>query len=99
MRQNLVLLANGASFDVVCDPFLHSGPVVVLLGLLQCFVPSWMSCGWVIVYEMHDASLDFVEGRYEGFSFWDGCCDFEFFWCEDCDVLVILFSSVCSRGS
>src|SRR5258708_7102094 len=99
MREDLVLLTDGTSFHIVRNPFLHSRPIIMFLSFSQCLVSSGVSCSGVVVYEAHDPSFDFIEGRYEGFSFWVSCCDLEFSWCEDCDVLVVFLSSICSRRS
>ena len=51
MSLYLCLLAYGASFDIVLDPFLHPNPPVVLLNFLQCFISSWMSgCGSIMCF-------------------------------------------------
>ena len=60
MGKDFVLLTYGASFDVVCDPFLHSQPVVEFLGFSECFVSAGVSGGHVIMYLGHDSSQEVV---------------------------------------
>jgi hypothetical protein len=49
MSQDFVLLARGTPFYVVGDPFVHSLPLLELLGLPYCFIMSWMSRSQVIM--------------------------------------------------
>ena len=57
MRDDLVLLAVGASFYVIGYPSTHSCPVVCLACLPNSFVsPGVSGCG-VVVYEHHQLSF------------------------------------------
>ena len=53
MGDDLILLAGGAAFDVVCDPYVHSGPAKVVLGLSDCFIASQMSGSRVVMDFFH----------------------------------------------
>jgi len=60
MSDDLVLLADSTSLHVVCDPFLHSWPLILFLSLAECFVLSWVTGRWMVVHEIHDSLLDYV---------------------------------------
>ncbi len=62
MSHGFVLLAGGASFNVVCHPLFHPGPLGVLTCLLESFVPSRMSGRRVVVVNGHQGTL-FKEGE------------------------------------
>src|SRR6266478_5067086 len=62
--QNLILLADRAAFYVVRDPLSHSSPGQDLCGFSNCFVSSGVSCGGVIVEEVHDISFRRVWNLY-----------------------------------
>ena len=53
MGDDLILLAGGAAFNVVCNPNIHSGPAEVVLGLSDCFVTSRMSSSGVVMDLLH----------------------------------------------
>ena len=72
MSDDLVLLTNSTSFHIVCDPLLHLQPLIMFLSFTKCFISAWMSSGWVVVYEVHDSSFDYVDRRYIDFCF-QGC--------------------------
>jgi len=44
MCEDLVLLTDGAAFDIVCNPFFYVGPVVLFLRFPEGFVSSGVSC-------------------------------------------------------
>ena len=78
MSLDLCLLAYGASFDIIFNPFLHSNPPVVLLNFSKCFVPSWMSGCRGVMHFAYYCSLYF-------FHVWDN--DLSFWGVEDTDLL------------
>ena len=99
MCEDLVLLAYGASLDVVCDPFLHVRPVVSFLGLSEGFVSPQVSCGGVVMYKPHDASFDQVKRWYLDFGL-SWCSGYsEFLWGQDYDFLVVILTLVCTWES
>jgi hypothetical protein len=67
-----ILLASGASLDVVCDPLAHPWPLLVLFGFADCFVSSGVSCCSVVVDQGHDGSFLFL---CRGRSFGGHCLD------------------------
>ncbi len=73
MRDDLVLLAVGASFYVIGYPSTHSRPIVCLARLPNGFVSPGVSGHGVVVYEGHQLS----------FGCFGRCCDDSFneqFW-------------------
>ena len=50
MCKVFVLLTYRTSSDIVGNPALHALPDQVILGLLKGFVPSGVSCCWVVIY-------------------------------------------------
>ena len=53
MGDSLVLLADGASFNVICDPLFHSRPLGALTCLPKGFVSSRVSSGGMVVVDGH----------------------------------------------
>jgi len=51
--EDLILLAGGASLDIVCDPAVHSIPWGMLFCLADGLVPSGVSHGVVIMNQGH----------------------------------------------
>ena len=49
MGLDLILLAGGASLDVVRDPLVHLWPLIEFLDFPKRFIPSRVSGGGVIV--------------------------------------------------
>ena len=94
--EDLVLLASGAAFDVIHNPFFHSRPPVFLLHFPKSFVPARVPCCWMIVHEGHDASFNFKDRRHNDLSFWihSGGCHYEFFFWEYYDIFIVSFSFV-----
>ena len=64
------LLAYGASFDVVVNPFLHPDPPIVLLNPLQCFISSWVSGCRGIVHLAYYCSFYFFHVWDDDLPFW-----------------------------
>ena len=62
VRQVFVLLAGGASFDVVFYPLVHAGPPVLSLRRLGGFISSWVSSGGIVVVASHDLPSQFYFG-------------------------------------
>ena len=56
MGLDLILLAGGASLDVVRDPLVHSGPLIEFLDFPDCFISSGMSSSGVIVEFLQNVS-------------------------------------------
>ena len=55
VREVFVLLAEGTSFDVSCDPLIHSGPPVHGGDFSGGFIPPWVSCDWSAMIIKEDA--------------------------------------------
>src|SRR6266403_4408734 len=77
MGHNLILLADGAAFDVVCDPLSHSSPRQDLRSFSDRLVSSGVTCGRMIVDEGHKVSfrkLRYLRSRsvYKEFRFEEG---------------------------
>jgi hypothetical protein len=53
VHDNLVLLANCTSLDIVCYLLCHSWPLGDLLSLTEGFIASWVACRWVVVCKYH----------------------------------------------
>ena len=49
MGLDFVLLACGASLDVVCDLLVHPGPLIEFFDFPKCFISSRMSSGRVVM--------------------------------------------------
>ena len=60
MCERFVLLTFGASFDIVFDPFGHSGPPSDSFGGVDGPVSSCMCCCGFVVYQMQEVSFEFV---------------------------------------
>src|SRR6266850_2704582 len=56
MSDNLVLLTNGASFNIISNPLIHCWPLIELFCFSDRFVLAWMSSCHVIVSMCHDRS-------------------------------------------
>ena len=70
VHQVFVLLAGGASFDVVFYPLVHVQPPIFLFRGLGSFVSSWVSSGGVVVIALHDFSPQFYfRGNYHPMVF------------------------------
>ena len=52
MRERFILLAFGASFDVVFDPFGHGRPPGDSFGRVDGPVSSYVSCCGLIMYQV-----------------------------------------------
>ena len=57
MSEDLILLADCASFDAVCYPLVHACPRQDFCGFLDGFVVPWMSRCGVIVDQGHEVSF------------------------------------------
>ena len=57
VREDFVLLAGGASFDVVGRPFLQPWPPVVGAYSLDRLVAPWVACRWFPVVVVQDFSF------------------------------------------
>ena len=90
MGENFVLLARGASLDVVRNPVVHSYPFCVGFGFADGFVPAGVSHCGVVVDEGHNESFLCI-GRW---GFFQSGCGYEFFGGNDGDALVVVFSLV-----
>lgn len=100
MCEDLVLLAYCASFYIIGDPFFHFQPPIPFLCFSKCFISTWVSCCRVIMHQGHDSSLHFQNRGHHNLSFHrdsGGCCD-KFAVREHCDVLIVHFALVSSRG-
>ena len=70
VRQVFILLAGGASFDIVFYPLVHVGPPVLSLRRLGGFVSPWMSSGGIVVVASHDLpSQLYLGGNYHSTVF------------------------------
>ena len=49
MGLDLVLLAGGATLDVVCDPLVHFGPLIEFFDFSDSFISSGMSSSGVVM--------------------------------------------------
>jgi len=94
MGDDLVLLADRASFHIVCDPFFHPWPLITFLGFAKCFISTWMSRGRVVVHKIHDPLLDDVDRGYVNSCLCGYSSDFEFLCWQDCDLLIVFFPLV-----
>jgi len=91
MGDDLVLLTSGAAFDVVSYPDIHSGPLEVVLGLLDCFIMSQMSGSRVVVDFFHALPFLFLGNR---FTLDSGSGGDEPVWGYDGNSLIVVFSFV-----
>ena len=57
MGKDFVLLACGASLDIVRNPVVHSYPLCVSFGFTDGFVPAGVSCRGVVMDEGHNESF------------------------------------------
>jgi len=62
MSHGFVLLAGGASFNVVCYPLFHPRPLGIFTCLSKGFIPAGVSGGRVVVMDGHQGAL-FEEGE------------------------------------
>jgi hypothetical protein len=60
MGLDLVLLAGGASLDVVRNPLVHLWPLVEFSDFLECFISSGVSGSGVIVEFLQNVSQELV---------------------------------------
>ena len=60
MRECFVLLTFCASFDIVFDPFGHSGPPGDSFGSVDGPVSSYVCCRRFVVYQVEEISFKFV---------------------------------------
>ncbi|SRR6266436_5652061 len=88
MGQDLVLLANCASFHVVCYPLAHSHPWQGFSRFSDRFVSPGVSCHGVVVDESHEVSFGGVWEMHHV-----GGIDEEF-WFEESLILVVIFSLI-----
>ena len=72
MHKVLALLANCASLDIIRDPCMHPWPPILVLDLLYCFVPSWMSSSRVVMHSMQDGLFYFLDWWHEYSVRWLG---------------------------
>ena len=91
MSHGFILLADGASSDVICYPLFHSGPLGILTCLSEGFVSAEVSSGRMVVVNGHQGA--FLE---EGEVALDPV-GFEFFFRDHCNILVVCFSMIHSR--
>ncbi len=78
MSHGLVLLAGGASFNIVHYPLFHPGPLGIFMHLSEGFIPSRVSGGRVVMvnghqgmlFEEREVTLDPIDLE---FIFWDQC--------------------------
>jgi hypothetical protein len=59
MSEYFVLLACCTFFNIVCDPLVHSWPLVPSFGPSDGFVTSWVSCRGVVISIDHDEMFPF----------------------------------------
>ncbi len=57
MSQGFVLLTDGASFDIICDPFFHSRPLDVFTCLSKGLVSSQVSGRGVVMMNGHQGAF------------------------------------------
>ena len=69
VRKRFVLLALGASLDVVFNPFGHSGPPGDPFGGVDGPVSSYMCCRRFVVYQLQEISFEFVVWGEYHFAF------------------------------
>ena len=60
MCECFVLLAFGASFDIVFDPFGHGRPPGDSFGGVDDPISSYVCCCRFVVYQVEEVSLEFV---------------------------------------
>ena len=96
MREDFVLLARSAAFDVVGDPLFHFWPPIFFLCPPKSLVAAWVSCCWVVMHKSHDASFYFEDRGYDDLSFrcGGGGCYCEFFFGKYYDIFIVGFSFV-----
>src|SRR5258708_5504178 len=93
MSHGFILLADGASFDVICYPLLHSRPLGILTCLSEGFIPAGVSGGRVVVVNGHQGVF-FKEGEVAL-----DLVGSEFVFGDHCNVLVVCFSMICSQSA
>jgi len=91
MSHGFVLLTDRASFDVICYPLFHSGPLGILTCLSKGFVSAGVSSGRVVMVNGHQGAL-FEEGEVALDPI-----GFEFVFGDQCNVLIVSVSVVCSQ--
>ena len=60
MGLDLILLAGGTALDVVCNPLIHLWPLIEFPNFSECFIPSGVSGGRVIVEFLQNVSQELV---------------------------------------
>ena len=93
MSHGFILLADGAPFDIICYPLLHSGPLGILTCLSEGFVPAGVSGGRMVVVNGHQGAF-FEEGEVALDP-----VGFEFVFRDHHNILVVYFSMICSWGA
>ena len=69
MRECFVLLAFGASFDIILHPFGHGRPPGDSLGGVDGPVSSYVCRCWFVVYQVEKVSFEFVVWWKHHFAF------------------------------